>query len=829
MSKKKPFGSEPADAELDSFSFDEWADEFGAIPLEQSRRPAERAAKKRAKPQPDAQSVAPSAPGVRLRETAPEWLAALERIVLDSALQCSAAKALRRLEPRFPGLSQFYADSRAEFESLLRAPIRLIGEGSSACFYHETHPFFERVPAAEGAAALDIGSGARFQRSMSEPKRVAPTSTNVDVATRASQWNEMLVRLVCQHDMKYPALDALALLNDPFPGILNYFKNAPKAFARLLDDRLTLARDRDVDYFYHKSHTDLAPVDLDDVVDKLKFSGESISLKPVKKKEPKKGAPKLAAPPRRVDEPASSGAESAFAASASQWSSELEEYLHKHNLKSPVLNALEYLSKRFPNLDEFYLDRPKEFAELLGANVFLVRGDDGADYLYHRANPEMKAVSVKDAVKRLDIGSEAPVAELEYDADYFPTATRAATFGEVADRAELLGRQSQWSVNRLLILRGGGKYDELVKPEDAILTDLARSTGTCLWQHRPDLRLNPSEYKFTARCYELLAKSLRLLQRVSERRGMIGPSLFGRAIQLAFDAQCLVKSALTAYNVPSGGDQAQREAFELLTEFYGKNYGYSRLARTEPTAVLPLSAIDGLCEEYMRVSGDFSKYYARKDSRKSCEVKLTRAAARIKMEGEGAPIEVWNELVVATTDLCELFDEQPSSPTLREALADMIEQTPEALETTDAFGKVVQQIDLFNARESERLGREEPEHERVRSPELERVRSFLDGKTVVFIGGTPQDHLRKRIETELNVRLFWMETSHGHSLDRFDPNLRDPDVALFLAYIPWCSHKHSEELAAIVKGSGKELVRLRKGTNPEQIARAICQQVNLFP
>lgn len=28
MSKKKPFGSEPADAELDSFSFDEWADEF---------------------------------------------------------------------------------------------------------------------------------------------------------------------------------------------------------------------------------------------------------------------------------------------------------------------------------------------------------------------------------------------------------------------------------------------------------------------------------------------------------------------------------------------------------------------------------------------------------------------------------------------------------------------------------------------------------------------------------------------------------------------------------------------------------------------------------
>ena len=57
--------------------------------------------------------------------------------------------------------------------------------------------------------------------------------------------------------------------------------------------------------------------------------------------------------------------------------------------------------------------------------------------------------------------------------------------------------------------------------------------------------------------------------------------------------------------------------------------------------------------------------------------------------------------------------------------------------------------------------------------------------------------------------------------------MKDPDVKLFLVYIPWCSHKHSLDFADIVKKNFKDFVRIRKGPSPETIANAICAQVSM--
>ena len=115
------------------------------------------------------------------------------------------------------------------------------------------------------------------------------------------------------------------------------------------------------------------------------------------------------------------------------------------------------------------------------------------------------------------------------------------------------------------------------------------------------------------------------------------------------------------------------------------------------------------------------------------------------------------------------------------------------------------------------------------SPAVQAIRDRYAGTRAVFVGGTPQPHLQARLEKNLNVRLFWSETSHGDSLERFAGLLRDDETRLFLIYIPWCSHKHSEEFAALIKDANKDCVRLRKGTNPEQIAQAICRQFRLLP
>ncbi|MBO7723352.1 MAG: hypothetical protein J6S27_06140, partial [Thermoguttaceae bacterium] len=167
-----------------------------------------------------------------------------------------------------------------------------------------------------------------------------------------------------------------------------------------------------------------------------------------------------------------------------------------------------------------------------------------------------------------------------------------------------------------------------------------------------------------------------------------------------------------------------------------------------------------------------------------------------------------------------------SNPKLREILSPLVKILPEEADITPAFANVIQQIDIFEEEQANAYI-VEPKKPQEPSPLVKLVRGLVSGSKIVWIGGTPIDHLRNRIEERFEVEMLWEENDHGDSLDRFTSVLNDPEVKLFLIYIPWCSHKHSEELTQIIRSSGKSFVRLRKGTNPEQIAAAICQQLNL--
>ena len=224
---------------------------------------------------------------------------------------------------------------------------------------------------------------------------------------------------------------------------------------------------------------------------------------------------------------------------------------------------------------------------------------------------------------------------------------------------------------------------------------------------------------------------------------------------------------------------------------------------------------------------EFDAFQARHKERRSLEGKVEYHLKKIA-DGSGSAYD-WEKVVEATTALCETFRKPPSSLWFRERLLDFVDKIPDETPTTDAFGRVVQEIDLYRMREDETTAAlfEMPEIEY--SPAIQAVRERYAGARAVFVGGTPQPHLQARLEKNLNVRLVWSETSHGDSLERFAGLLRDDETRLFLIYIPWCSHKHSEEFAALIKDANKDCVRLRKGTNPEQIALAICRQFRLLP
>jgi hypothetical protein len=329
-----------------------------------------------------------------------------------------------------------------------------------------------------------------------------------------------------------------------------------------------------------------------------------------------------------------------------------------------------------------------------------------------------------------------------------------------------------------------------------------------------------------AQCYDVAAKAFELFaQAVDLPRDRRHDLFFSLVAQAAANAQCGLKSVLTRLNIPLAAEETQRDAYELLLSLCGPRGVF--LANLRFHDRLTFEETLNVADDVASLAKESESLRSRVKERKTLEGKIEYHLKKIAIDSDS--LYDWNKIVEATTALCETFREPPSSVWFRERLRDYVDKIPDEAQTTDAFGRVVQEIDLVRIREEEALATLFETPEVSYSPAVQAVRERYAGARAVFVGGTPQPHLLTRIEKNLNVRLVWSETSHGDSLERFAGLLRDEETRLFLIYIPWCSHKHSEEFATLIKESNKDCVRLRKGTNPEQIALAICRQFRLLP
>lgn len=518
---------------------------------------------------------------------------------------------------------------------------------------------------------------------------------------------------------------------------------------------------------------------------------------------------------------------------APAWNAALERLLLEGDLVSSAYVATEKISDRFPELPEFFLTRREEFRRLLSPQILMVE-ENSATKLYHKTHPDYRPIASTDALASLSLGAapsddsaKREVAALDgkrRENAPTPAASDARSFAEIADRARLVACQCRWGAERSRLLQNGANFQEEIAPKDQEFEELARQKSTNPW---PIVRrLATQEYEEAALCYEVAARAFDLFERVAATpRHEIDDRLFARVAQTTANAQCGIKSVLARLNVPLAADGTQRAAYELLLKscgprgvFLANLRFHDRLSREETLGLA--AVVDELAQE-------IDAFQARLKERRSLEGKVEYHLKKIA-DGSVSAYD-WEKIVEATTALCETFRKPPSSLWFRERLLDFVDKIPDETPTTDAFGRVVQEIDLYRMREDEATAAlfEMPEIEY--SPAIQAVRERYAGARAVFVGGTPQPHLQARLEKNLNVRLVWSETSHGDSLERFAGLLRDEETRLFLIYIPWCSHKHSEEFAALIKDANKDCVRLRKGTNPEQIALAICRQFRLLP
>ncbi len=517
---------------------------------------------------------------------------------------------------------------------------------------------------------------------------------------------------------------------------------------------------------------------------------------------------------------------------ADEWNAALIELLLDNNKKCSAFKATERLASDFPELHELYLYYREDFIRLLSPNIRMTTDENQAGFLYHVSHPEIERVSAADAVGRINIGGAAPE-PVENDSKYTVFA-KAASFKEISIRADVLRRQCRWQLDRNQLIASGASFEDSIKPQDLEIINLAKETSTLLWMRKQEL--DSKQLNEAGASYELMSKSFGLLARVADARDELEPRFVVEAMQLAADSQCMVKSMLSNFGININVDSVQRDAFELLSSFRETNYKTNVLTNMKRSDILEQSHRDSLLEKYEELNARFDELRNKTKGLRNAVGKLEYYVKKLR-EKLNSPsrengINEWNNIVRITTILCDDFRIPYSSLRFRSLLQDVYEQIPDEVETTETYCRVVQSIDMEIAREKER---EEEEFRSVTpcfdedyySPEVEVVRRRYNGAKAVFIGGVPQDHLRARIESKLNVQLIWTETDHGDSLDRFGACLRDPEVKLFLIYIPWCSHKHSEEFAAYAKDADKDFVRLRKGTNPEIIAQTICKQLNL--
>lgn len=509
---------------------------------------------------------------------------------------------------------------------------------------------------------------------------------------------------------------------------------------------------------------------------------------------------------------------SALELDAPAWNAALEEVLLANDLVCPAYLATEKISARFPELPEFFLTRREEFRRLLSPQILMVE-ENSATRLYHKTHPDYRPIASSAAVESLKIGSEAAPSEPD---DAIAAKRRDAE--ETLDLPAIVARVQTIAQECRRLAAGFPALpdDEAALPQDGENSTRSKPTFPRSFARR----LTPDELEEAAQCYEIAAKAFELFAQVVDLpRDRRHDHFFSLVAQATANAQCGLKSVLSRLNVSLAAEETQRAAYELLLSLCGPRGVF--LANLRFHDRLTFEETLDVGADVAALAEESESLRSRVKERRSLEGKIEYHLKKIAIDADS--LYDWNKIVEATTALCETFREPPSSVWFRERLRDYVDKIPDEAQTTDAFGRVVQEIDLVRIREEEALAALFETTEVAYSPAVQAVRERYAGARAVFVGGTPQPHLQARLEKNLNVRLVWSETSHGDSLERFAGLLRDEETRLFLIYIPWCSHKHSEEFATLVKESNKDCVRLRKGTNPEQIAQAICRQFRLIP
>ncbi len=399
----------------------------------------------------------------------------------------------------------------------------------------------------------------------------------------------------------------------------------------------------------------------------------------------------------------------------------------------------------------------------------------------------------------------------------------------LADRLDLKAAAARHVADRLRDAgapRGDGAPFDLDR--NLLLARAERFRHCSLWMLSEPLR-SPDAAETLAHAYSSAADAARLIAAFGTAAPTPGSS-HNAALMAAAEAQSALRSAVRAARADGGPaeDPDQFALFRAIRDaIHGTDVYIARHLRLDdPADPSGLDVLDARLahlstsapvpeEQSPAAAADRPAPAGRRD-------KLLKAVAdragRIE-RGDGSPEANWPRLLSDLTKAVRAGLPE-SAVELRDALLPILDTWPTDAAAPAEAARVRREIERYVASRPE----EEEDGDDPFTDEVAAVAAQLDGRTIALFGGVSKPHVAERIARAFGVQVRWEETRPHQSTEPFRAAVAQPDVALAVLFIRWCSHSF-EDLKAYCEAAGVPYVRVKAGNHPNRLARAILAQV----
>lgn len=418
-----------------------------------------------------------------------------------------------------------------------------------------------------------------------------------------------------------------------------------------------------------------------------------------------------------------------------------------------------------------------------------------------------------------------PLHELTFDRKVTPppaspVAARATDplveLPAIEARCQLKARGARWASARLQLRVAGVDISE----RDRAILDEGRRLGGFLWMNSPSFEVphDPAVLAELVDSFEALAEALRLARLALSSEGEARRELLKPALELVAEAQSALRVAVG--RVWSEEDHDQSAAFRWLrgmTEREGIFVGrYMRLTDPADPAEAP-RVRRRVAEQEVQAR----VVLGRSKKKRDLLGKLRWHAGRLDRCDPAD--ENWPKIVAVVDALVNEDRMPPSSVELRDVLLPLHDDLPDRDDDPPGFRLALRELDDYLAT------REVPAEESTPEPltaEVAKVAELLRGRSVVLIGGSRRPGSQSLLEAAFGLRgLTWISTREHESIDKFEPFVARPEVALVLLAIRWSSHSFGD-VKHFCDRHDKPLVRLPRGYGVNQVAAEILAQVS---